>query len=117
MISPAQMLGCILSLVVGSAWPIVQLPLAAAMWHHNAQSCWWAAWTILSALHLAVLATVSLRFFALAKCNLRYLLLYPFSVVGVLGILVAALEARTMRRPVRWRDTTYDAEVVNSALR
>jgi cellulose synthase/poly-beta-1,6-N-acetylglucosamine synthase-like glycosyltransferase len=114
-LSPAQMLGCIISLLSGSALPIVLLPLAAAFWFHDPQSRWAAAWTILSAAHLAVLTTVSLRFFSLARCRLRYLLLYPLSVVGVLGILLAARAARLSRRRVRGRGPTYDARVLTSA--
>jgi hypothetical protein len=64
-------------------------------------------WLASTATHLVVLASVSVRFFGLARCDLRYLWLYPASALGVMLILLSALQIRAFRRSIDWRGTAY----------
>lgn len=106
-LSAWQMWGCLASLMVGSALPMVLLPASAILTTCAGATPWRVAWTISSAVQLAVLMSVSVRFFGLARCDRRFLWLYPLSVAGVAFILLAALRTRLLVRRVIWRGTAY----------
>lgn len=105
-LSPGQILLCAMSILAGSLPPYVVLPLL--LWkmpvHDHA---WLLVFLILGALHFLALMATSIRFFSIARCRLRYLLLYPISCVGVLLILCAALVRSLGRSEIAWRGTTY----------
>jgi cellulose synthase/poly-beta-1,6-N-acetylglucosamine synthase-like glycosyltransferase len=105
-LTPAQIAGCLMWLAAGSAAPFVVVPLGALSLQQGG-GAWAAFWLVTGLLHLLALASVSIRFFALGHCRLRYLMLYPLSVAGVAIILLRAGLARLARRPLEWRDTSY----------
>jgi len=106
-LSPAQIAGCVLSLLLGSLLPIVLVPWLAFRHLAAGGSYWDSAWLLSASVQLIVLASVSVRFFGLARCDRRFLWLYPASVLGVLWILVAALRTLLRGRSVEWRGTRY----------
>lgn len=106
-LTPVQMLGCIGSLLLGSVLPLVLLPIALAMVVFGGASMWTTLWLCSAAVQLAVLMSVSIRFFGLAKCDRRRLWLYPLSVAGVLVILIGASWDAARGRMVEWRGTRY----------
>lgn len=106
-LTPLQIVGSIVSLAVGSLLPLVLTPVMLATVLLHGATVERSAWLLSSAAQTAVLFSVSVRFFSLARCRLRYLWLYPASVAGVMYILLAALRTLTLRRPVLWRGTRY----------
>lgn len=108
-LTPTQIVLCMASILIGSLTPYVVIP---AVWSHwrAGDGGWWRLFGWLSSIHFAALMGTSVRFFALARCRLRYLWLYPLSCVGVLGILASAWVGRVRRTTVTWRGTTYRVE-------
>jgi cellulose synthase/poly-beta-1,6-N-acetylglucosamine synthase-like glycosyltransferase len=106
-LTPFQILGCIVSLLCGSVLPMALAPLMLARVHPEGGWDWPAAWLLSASVQLAVLMSVSIRFFRLARCDRRYLLLYPAAVAGVLFILLTALRTHVFKQGVRWRGTIY----------
>lgn len=106
-LTPARILGCIGSLLLGSVLPLVLLPIALGMLIYGGGSAWATLWLCSAAGQLAVLISVSIRFFGLAKCDRRRLWLYPLSVAGVLAILAGAWWDAVRGRMVEWRGTRY----------
>ncbi|RMF80908.1 MAG: hypothetical protein D6744_07730, partial [Planctomycetota bacterium] len=102
-----QMLGCLASLIVGSALPIVLPPATAILMVAAGATPWRVAWLVSSSVQLMVLMSVSIRFFGLARCDRRFLWLYPLSVAGVAYILLGAIWTRLFVRRVTWRGTAY----------
>jgi len=105
-LSPWQIAGCAASILIGSVPPYVLLPI---LWraYCTSPSGVTLAFFSLSVAHLVALMATSLRFFSLARCRLRYLLLYPLSCLGVLGILAAAWLRALRGGQITWRDTIY----------
>jgi hypothetical protein len=110
----SQMLGCALSILVGSLLPFALLFFTAGrVW--NGAGGWWLAWCAAGLVHLLALAATSIRFFSLARCRLRYLLLYPISCVGVLAILALAVRRTFGVHRLEWRGCEY--EVASATIR
>lgn len=106
-LTPLQLAGCLLWLLIGSLAPIVVAAICAVRLAGGAADAWTVAWMIGSTAHLLALFSVSVRFFGMAKCDLRYLWLYPLSVLGVMGIVASALWARLTPARVSWRGDAY----------
>lgn len=104
---PAELAGCLLWLLIGSLAPMVVAAICAARLNGGARDAWTPAWMIGAAAHLFALFSVSYRFFGMPKCDRRYLLLYPLSVLGVMVIVAAALWARLTPARVSWRGDAY----------
>lgn len=105
-LTPMQIFLCAVSILVGSLPPYVVLPiLLLRMPIHD--DPWALRFILLGAMHLIALMATSIRFFSIAGCRLRYLLLYPFSCIGVVLILGAAFVHSLGRSKVIWRGTTY----------
>lgn len=106
-LTPTQMVLCMLSIVVGSLAPYVLVPKCA--WHvMHGGGLAWQLFLMLGVVQLIALMATSIRFFGIAHCRLRYLWLYPLSCVGVLGILTAAFVRSVGRSTIDWRGTRYD---------
>jgi len=105
--SPGKLALSIAWLLVGSLLPLVALPVLALTALRDEPSL--ATWAALSmaASHCLLIAGVSLGFWRMGGCDRRYLLLYPLSVLGVIGILLHALWTVVSGRAVVWRDTPY----------
>ena len=97
-----------LLVVLVSASPFVLTAVAGAM---AAQANWADAWlnvlAALGAAQLAVMATVLVRYCRMIRAKPVYLLLYPVSILIVLGILLNALAMGLGLMKIRWRGTTY----------
>lgn len=106
-LTPPQITGCLLSLLVGSLLPCLLTPLLALRVSACGATPWSLAWLLSGAAHLFVLMSVSVRFFSLARCDLRFLLVYPLAVVGVVLILLDALRLQVLGGAVSWRGTAY----------
>lgn len=61
-------------------------------------------------LHLALLLIVSYRFWGFGACRRSYLILYPLSVILVMGILWRAWWWLTVKRRVPWGGTVYSID-------
>jgi len=99
-------------LVVGSLLPfLVGATLLALRWRAvgepTVSPIWWTAAAVLCVWHLVVLFLVSYRFWGLGYCNRVYLLLYPLSVVLVIGVLLRSWWWLIVRRSVVWRNRRY----------
>ena len=105
-----QLILSMMSILVGSLLPYVMIPIAIATVASPDASGWWRAWLYASVIHLLALLFTSIRFFGLARCRLRYLVFYPLSCLGVLGILGGAFMRSFGCKRVDWRQTTYDVE-------
>lgn len=105
-LSPSQMVLCAVSILAGSLPPYVEVPLLLRMMPGN-DHAWGPIFLALGTLHFLALMATSIRFFSIARCRLRYLLLYPLSCLGVLLILGAAMVRSLGRSEVTWRGTTY----------
>lgn len=111
-LTPTQIGLCMLSIVLGSLAPYVVVPICA--WHAiHGGGVWWQVFLVLSGVHFIALITMSIRFFGIAHCRLRYLWLYPLSCIGVLAILGAALVRSIGRSTIEWRGTRYDVRRSN----
>jgi len=97
-----------LLVVLVSASPFVLTIAAGVM---AARVGWADAWlnalAALGAVQLAVMATVLARYCRMIRARPAYLLLYPVSILIVLGILANALAMGLGLTKVRWRGTTY----------
>lgn len=60
--------------------------------------------------HLLLIYAVSYRFWKLGRCDRRYLLLYPLSVLVVVALLVRATWWLSVKRIVGWRKTYYNLD-------
>lgn len=98
----------VLLVLLMSASPFVLTPVAAVM---AARAAWADPWLnallAVGAAQLAVMASVLARYYVMIGAKPLYLLLYPVSIVIVLGILVNALAMGLGLTRVRWRGTTY----------
>lgn len=105
-LTPMQIFLCAVSILVGSLPPYVVVPVL--LWRMPIHDLPWAlGFMLLGALHLIALMATSIRFFSIARCRIRYLLLYPLSCVGVLLILGAAFVRSLGRSKITWRGTSY----------
>lgn len=105
-LTPGQILLCAISILVGSLPPYVVVPLL--IWRMPIHDHMWGlTFLLLGILHFFSLMATSIRFFSMARCRLRYLVLYPFSCVGVLFILGTAFLRSMGRSEITWRGTTY----------
>lgn len=106
-LTPLQIAGCLTSLALGSLLPMLLLPAMWILAFSNPADRWPILWLISAAAQWIVLMSVSIRFFGLARCDRRYLWLYPVSVLGVLVILLTALRDVVFHTRVEWRGTRY----------
>lgn len=112
-LTPPQMLLCIGSIAVGSLPPFLILPFVAQPWL-DGRGGWCAVFGWLGLAHLVALMATSIRFFSIARCRLRFLLLYPLSCLGVAAILFGAWARSLRNATVIWRQTAY--EVADSRI-
>ena len=106
-LSPLQIAGCVISLMLGSVLPFLLFFAMLVLLTLDPMLRWPILWLASAGAQLIVLMSVSVRFFGLARCDRRYLWLYPLSVFGVLGILLAALRDVVMPTSIEWRGTRY----------
>lgn len=112
---PSKLVLSMLWLAAGSLWPMVMAVYLAVAWSRQVGAAppespappELVVMSVLCLLHLALLGAVSRGFWAMGRCDRRYLWLYPVSVLGVLGILAHAWWNLAVRRSVRWRTTRY----------
>lgn len=97
-------LGSLLPIV---AAPILALPPASSLVLTDSAPYMSAMLRSCCGLHLALLMTVSLRFWGFGACRRSYLILYPLSVILVMGILCRAWWWLAIRRSVPWSATIY----------
>lgn len=109
-LSPLQIVGCVVSLILGSLLPMLLPPVMLVIALYGSAGEWPLLWLTSAAAQLVVLMSVSVRFFGLARCDRRYLWLYPLSVVGVLLILMVALRDVMLQTSVEWRGTRYSIQ-------
>lgn len=95
-------------LLIGSLLPFVAGPylLYEMMTVPRIDLLLWAA-AVTCLTHLSLIYVVSFRFWKLGYCDRRYLLLYPLSVVMVVGLLTRAAWWLSLKRVVGWRKTYY----------
>lgn len=106
-LSPEKIIGCLLSILVGSILPMILAPIMFWAVAIVGTRGWPIAWFISGVTQAVVLLSVSWRFFSLAKCDLRYLWAYPASCCGVVIILLSALTTQLVRQTVLWSGTLY----------
>ncbi|GEM_PF-80021 len=102
-----KLLASVVSLVGGSLLPSIGAPLAAlaVLAHGWPPATLHATLMVLLWTHCVAVYSVSYRLWGLCHCTRRHLLLYPVSVVLVIGILLRAWWWLTTRQPIIWRGT------------
>lgn len=106
--SRVKLLLSIAWLLVGSLLPFVAGPylLYEMMTTPRIDPLLWAA-GVTCVTHLSLMYIVSIRFWKMGYCDRRYLMLYPLSVVVVVGLLARATWWLSLKRVVGWRNTWY----------
>lgn len=107
-IRPGFLLLLVLVVTAFSASPFV---LAATSWPLAVRAAWADPWlnalAAVAAAQLAAMAVVLSRYNRMMGARPVYLLLYPLSVLVVLGILINAFVIAIGWKRIRWRGTTY----------